>query len=87
MPTATKTKAPRRFSREALSKLLSKKKVTPHRLYILMADAAGEDGLKPTRQYIYGILDGSTKQPGADYLFLIAHALECKVEDLGAVPK
>lgn len=87
MTKAKSSVGPKRFSRDALAEILRKKRITPHRLYVLMAAAAGDGpgALKPTRQYIYGIMDGSTKQPGVDYAFLIADALGCRVDDLGRV--
>lgn len=42
---------------------------------------------QPSPQYVKGVLTGKTKNPSADYVFLMAHVLGCTVDDLAEVVK
>ena len=45
------------------------------------------DFCTPSPQYVKGVLEGKTKNPSADYVFLMAHVLGCTVDELGEVVK
>ncbi len=76
----------RQFSRKKVLLAMAKHKLTVQEFAGKMLQE-NPDFCTPSPQYVQGVLMGKTKNPSADYVFLMAHVLGCTVDDLAEVVK
>lgn len=48
---------------------------------------AAPANIKPSVGYIHGLLSGKNNRPSCDYVLLMAHVLDCTIDDLVEVVK
>lgn len=84
MPTKKKLKL---FSCNRLRLMIDESRMTIPQFAGQMLVAAPPDRISPSVGYIKGLVSGKNNRPSCDYVLLMAHVLDCTIDDLVEVVK
>lgn len=76
----------KRFSGAAVGRMMKVKGLSVQQFAGMMIQEA-KGTVSPSPQYVSAIIEGEVKRPSCDYVLLMAHVLDCTIDDLVEVVK